>query len=134
MNDIGKHLLADLYGIDPTLLADERVLMSLLRSGLAYAYFTVIDQLSYTFPGPGAGVTGIYMLSESHAAFHTYPEICYMALDVFSCGASEPKEVLAYMRNALRPQAVTISMERRGKNMRTAMALSGPLPALTKAH
>jgi S-adenosylmethionine decarboxylase len=134
MNDIGKHLLADLHGVDPTLLTDERALMSLLRSGLLYAHFTVLDQLSYTFPGVGAGVTGMYMLSESHAAFHTYPEICYMALDVFSCGSSEPEDVLAYMSHVLQPQKVTTSMERRGKNMRTGMPLSGPLPALARAH
>lgn len=121
-NDIGKHLLADMYGVDPAVLADESKLMSLLRSGLEQARFTILDRLSYSFPGGGCGVTGIFLLSESHAAFHTYPEIPYMALDIFSCGACDPEEVLAHMVRALQPQKVTTSVERRGKNYRSAVA------------
>lgn len=126
-NDIGKHLLADIYGVDPTVLADESTLMALLDTGLKQARFTILDQLSYTFPGGGGGVTGMFLLSESHAAFHTYPEIPYIALDIFSCGASEPEDVLAHMVRALQPQQVVTKLERRGKNYRSAVAPLLPL-------
>lgn len=124
MNDIGKHVLADLYGVDADLLGDEQALMTLLESALMRARFTVIDRLSFTFTGGGAGVTGVFLLSESHAAFHTYPEIPYMALDVFSCGTSDPEMVLAHMTEALQPDTLTTAIARRGKDCRTKGAIS----------
>lgn len=134
-NDIGKHVLADIYGVDPAMLADETRLMAVLRAGLEQARFTILDRLSYTFPGGGGGVTGIFLLSESHAAFHTYPEIPYIALDIFSCGDSEPEEVLAHMVRALQPQKVVKTIERRGKNYRSAVAPLLPMqPVYSECH
>jgi S-adenosylmethionine decarboxylase len=124
MKDIGKHLLADLYGANPALLADEQTLMKLLRSALDYAQFTIVDQLSFTFPGEGSGVTGVFLLSESHAAFHTYPEIPYMALDIFSCGAADPEVVLAHLISVLRPARFSTAIQRRGKNCRPAVGVA----------
>ena len=35
------------------------------------------------------------LLSESHIAFHTYPEHRYFALDIFSCGGGDSKGELS---------------------------------------
>ena len=32
------------------------------------------------------GVTGLALLAESHISIHTWPEIGYAAIDVFTCG------------------------------------------------
>jgi S-adenosylmethionine decarboxylase len=120
MPDIGKHVLADLYGVEPAILESERDLMHLLRDALIRAQFTIVGQLSHKFPGGGAGVTGIILLSESHAAFHTYPEFGYMALDIFSCGAADPEEALGYMSDVLQPERCHMALERRGKDHRPA--------------
>jgi S-adenosylmethionine decarboxylase len=37
------------------------------------------------------GVTAICLLSESHISIHTWPEKREAAVDVFTCGDSEPK-------------------------------------------
>jgi S-adenosylmethionine decarboxylase len=37
------------------------------------------------------GVTAICLLSESHISIHTWPEKGEAAVDVFTCGESEPK-------------------------------------------
>jgi S-adenosylmethionine decarboxylase len=47
---------------------------------------TVLDFRHHSFPGHG-GVTGIFLLAESHASFHTWPEHCLICSDVFACGA-----------------------------------------------
>ncbi|MBI3250578.1 MAG: adenosylmethionine decarboxylase [Candidatus Andersenbacteria bacterium] len=39
------------------------------------------------------GLTGFYLLSESHLAFHTWPEKKYIAIDLFTCSAREKTEV-----------------------------------------
>ncbi|EAX48733.1 S-adenosylmethionine decarboxylase related, partial [Thermosinus carboxydivorans Nor1] len=32
------------------------------------------------------GVSGVVVISESHLAIHTWPELGYAAVDVFTCG------------------------------------------------
>jgi S-adenosylmethionine decarboxylase len=123
MGDIGKHVFADIYGVAPALLRDEKKLMAIMSQALHQCHFTVINRLSFTFSGGGFGVTGIFLLSESHAAFHTYPEIPYIALDIFSCGTSDPEEALAILLETLHPEHVTQKVERRGENCRGAVSL-----------
>lgn len=103
MTGIGKHLLAEIYGVTPVLLRDEQTLMAAVGGALAAARFHVLHQVSHRFGEPG-GVTGVYVLTESHAAFHTYPEYGYVALDLFSCGDAEPDRVLAAVLEALQPE------------------------------
>lgn len=112
--DIGTHVVGDLSGIDPRLLMDESHLMAILKEALEAQAFTILGAQSYKFPGDGSGVTGFYILSESHAAFHSYPEYGYIALDIFSCGASRPDHVVAHVARALgADEAATKTVDRR---------------------
>lgn len=38
----------------------------------------------HVFPPPG-GITGLLMLTESHAGFHSFPETGYCAIDLYCC-------------------------------------------------
>ena len=44
---------------------------------------TVVGQLSHCFPG--AGLTCVLILAESHAVLHTWPETGTVNIDIFSC-------------------------------------------------
>lgn len=44
----------------------------------------VIDQLWHQFPFPG-GVTGMYLLSESHLTVHTFPELGQATFNLYCC-------------------------------------------------
>lgn len=33
-------------------------------------------------------MTGLYLLSESHLSYHTYPETHYISIDVYTCGTN----------------------------------------------
>jgi S-adenosylmethionine decarboxylase len=105
--DIGTHVVGDLSGIDSQLLMDESLLMGMLKEALEAQSFTILGEQSYKFPGEASGVTGFYILSESHAAFHSYPEYGYIALDIFSCGDSRPDHVAAHVARALGADDVT---------------------------
>ena len=105
--DIGTHVVGDLSGIDSLLLMDESLLMDTLKEALEAQSFTILGEQSYKFPGEASGVTGFYILSESHAAFHSYPEYGYIALDIFSCGDSRPDHVAAHVARALGADDVT---------------------------
>ncbi|WP_372240781.1 S-adenosylmethionine decarboxylase [Pseudomonas sp. CK-NBRI-02] len=34
------------------------------------------------------GVTGLFLLCESHLSYHTHPENSYISIDVYTCGKS----------------------------------------------
>ena len=44
---------------------------------------TVVGALSHNFPG--AGLTCVLILAESHAVLHTWPETGTVNIDIFSC-------------------------------------------------
>ncbi len=115
MNSIGKHVLSDLYGVNPKILEDESGLMSLFENILKKYKFNIVGRLCHKFIGGGNGVTGIFLLSESHASFHTYPEIDFVALDLFSCGSTDPELALNELIKELQPSKVWKSTTERGK-------------------
>lgn len=47
---------------------------------------TVVQSLTHHFPG--AGLTCIAILAESHAVLHTWPETGTVNIDIFSCSGS----------------------------------------------
>ena len=117
-SSIGVHAIADLSGIDASPLKDEKGLMDLFRAALNKALFTIMDEKSFCFPGENSGVTGMFILSESHAAFHSYPEFGYIALDVFSCGDADPENVIWYFAKHLNAKDCKLKVLDRGHNVR----------------
>jgi S-adenosylmethionine decarboxylase len=58
-------------------------IVQMFVSALARAGATVVAELSHSFPG--AGLTSVLILKESHAVIHTWPETATVNLDIFSC-------------------------------------------------
>jgi len=79
----GTHLLADLFGCSG--LDDMARIDRALRDAVEAAGATLLDIRLHGF-GPGAGVTGVALLAESHISIHTWPERDYAAIDIFLCG------------------------------------------------
>ena len=52
-------------------------------SALCHAGATIVHGLSHAFPG--AGMTCVFILTESHAVMHTWPETGTVNIDIFSC-------------------------------------------------
>lgn len=50
---------------------------------LAGAGATIVEAVSHNFPG--AGLTTVLILAESHAVLHTWPETGTVNIDIFSC-------------------------------------------------
>ena len=62
-----------------------------------------------------SGITGVIVLSESHMSVHSWPEIDYLAIDIFSCGKrATPKKALAYLRKKFNPKRVEVRLIKRG--------------------
>jgi S-adenosylmethionine decarboxylase len=82
----GRHLILDLYGCDPGILDDYDELTRLLEARLK-------DGGSYYPPIFGEkfepqGVTILALLAESHASVHSWPELGYAAVDLYTCGTA----------------------------------------------
>ena len=119
----GQHLLADLYGSDAFLLTDAAGIDALLRGAAQAAGARILHSHFHTF-GPGAGITGVLLLAESHISLHTWPEDGFAAADIFMCGQARPELALEVITAALRPAAQDVRTLVRGAarpyNLRSA--------------
>lgn len=113
---IGRHWLGDLSGCDPETLRDEHALNSIFERALTEAGAHVLACTSHRFDGEG-GVTGIFLLAESHASYHTYPEYGYLAVDFFTCGRCDPAAVAAAVIHDLAPTNQTSRLMERATPM-----------------
>ena len=118
---IGKHLIIDMYDVEPGRLADAVFLRDVLAeataaSGLRPLAEPVVAPFAAR-PGCAAspGVTGFVLLAESHIALHTYPEYGFAGVDVFTCGAAgDPQAVLRVFQERLMPTRVQAAEHARG--------------------
>lgn len=115
----GRHVLAEISGVLPSVLDDTELLGAALRGTLERAGAIVCDVMSKRFSPQG--VTVLALLCESHASVHTYPELGSAFLDVFTCGDSADPELavtlLAEELGAGRTQSRTVH---RGDDLVTA--------------
>lgn len=110
----GIHLLADLAGVDPALLADPPAIEALLREAALAAGAHILFGHFHAF-GPGMGVTGVLLLAESHISIHTWPEHGFAAADIFMCGAARPQRAMEIIEAALRPASAGVRTVERGR-------------------
>ena len=80
----GRHLILDLYECDSELLDDYEELQRLLEASLVMAKATIIQIIGKKVQPQG--VTLLALLAESHASIHSWPEIGYCAVDLYTCG------------------------------------------------
>lgn len=61
------------------------------------------------------GITGVILLAESHIAIHSWPELKYLAIDIFTCGnKSMPRKALNYLNLVFKPKKVIVKTIKRG--------------------
>ena len=82
--NIGRHCILELYQCDKAKLNDEAFIRTTITSSAKVAGATLISLVTHSFKPQG--VTGLALLAESHISIHTWPEIGYAAVDVFTCG------------------------------------------------
>jgi len=62
------------------------------------------------------GITGVVLLAESHISIATWPEINYVAIDIFTCGEkSMPYKALEYLKKEFQPKRAEVREIKRGK-------------------
>lgn len=105
---IGTHVIADIDLEDPKILIDRPFMTAILLNALETEGFEIIAVSGHDFPG--GGFTTVVLLAESHASIHTYPEVSYLAFDLFSCGSKDPAKVLDSLLTEMKPKDVRKSI------------------------
>ncbi len=114
----GLHLLIDFWGAKH--LQDEAYIRQALKKAAEACGATVLKIILHSF-GEGAGITGVAVLAESHISIHTWPEINYIALDVFVCGSCDPHKAVPVLQKFFEPKKIKVMEYFRGKNMPDSM-------------
>ncbi len=105
----GKHLLIDCRQVAPELCANDGLILDVMARAARRAGANVISQIRYKFGQDSPpGFTAIVMLDESHCSAHTYAELGLIAMDIFTCGKTDPKDVLKYIREEVDLGEVTV--------------------------
>lgn len=108
MHPLGILWTADLYGCDGALVDDVERIGELMLEAARVAGATVLSSHFHRFAPQG--VSGVVVIAESHLAIHTWPELGYVALDVFTCGdvlrAEEAFRFLAERVHATRVESL----------------------------
>lgn len=110
---LGRHVLAELFGCEIDLLNDVDAIRKAMVAAAKSAGAEVVGEFFHQFSPHG--VSGVVVISESHLAVHTWPEHCYVAADVFTCGAAvDPWIACKDLVRAFGATNVTATEVRRG--------------------
>lgn len=102
----GRHFVASYYDCSDEALNDVTQLEQVMTQAIEASGATILDSTSHHFD-PG-GFTLAFLLSESHASIHTYPEHRSCFIDLFTCGDTCSSDAFdKFMRQYLKPQAVS---------------------------
>ena len=113
MKALGRHIVAEMSLCDPEILTDlERVKEARVKAAVV-ANAEVREVAFHRFIPHG--VSGVVVISESHLSIHTWPEIGYAAVDIYTCGAhTDPMKALQFLSGEFQCKTMTTTTIERG--------------------
>ncbi|CCJ33326.1 MULTISPECIES: adenosylmethionine decarboxylase [Caloramator] len=113
MNALGRHIIAEIYGCDAEILNDREKIEKIMVDAALMAGAEVREVAFHKFSP--LGVSGVVVISESHLTIHTWPELGYAAVDVFTCGDHiNPWDACNYMTEKFGATHITATEVKRG--------------------
>lgn len=113
MNALGRHVLAEVYGCSYDILNDLKKVERIMVNAALEAGAEVREVAFHMFSPHG--ISGVVVISESHLAIHTWPELGYAAVDIFTCGDRvDPWEACHYIIQKFRATNYTATETKRG--------------------
>ena len=110
---LGQHVLAEFFECDPNILnridkVEKYMIDSALECGA-----TIVQKCFHMFSP--YGVSGVVIISESHLAIHTWPELGYAAVDLFTCGSKcDPKVAYEFLKKKFSSKKASFTELKRG--------------------
>jgi spermidine synthase len=82
--NMGVHYLLDIESLNFDKLNDKNFIDKICKEAIKIGKMTLLDHKLHQFNPQG--VTGIYLLAESHLSFHSWPEKGSISIDFYTCG------------------------------------------------
>ena len=112
--NVGTEWLVDAEGCSADLLRDIETVRGVCEEVTRDLGLHVVgDPMWHQFPRPG-GVTGLYLLTESHLSCHTFPETGIATFNLYCCRPRQPFAWEERLRALLSASRVTVRTAPRG--------------------
>ena len=122
--NVGTEWFVDAEGCSAARLRDLQLLRDICNEIIDDLKLTVIDKPQWhQFPSPG-GVTGLFLLSESHLACHTYPEDGIATFNLYCCRPRPNWPWSDRLAEALGATSVRVRFAHRGEPSRDSRELT----------
>ena len=110
---LGQHVLAEFFECDPNVLNSITKVEKYMIDAALECGATIVQKCFHMF-NP-YGVSGVVIISESHLAIHTWPELGYAAVDLFTCGSScDPMVEYEFLKKKFNSRAANYTELKRG--------------------
>ncbi|OQY91754.1 MAG: adenosylmethionine decarboxylase [Chloroflexi bacterium UTCFX4] len=111
---LGRHVIAEFWNCENA--QSEQGLAEAIQVAVRDARATLLDlNVRRFYP---QGYSAIALLAESHLSLHAWPELGYVALDVFTCGEADPQKIVQALEAHFKPRDTEYIKIPRGR-MRT---------------
>jgi S-adenosylmethionine decarboxylase len=97
------HLIVDGFGASREMLESEEMIFRFLDEYPSRINMTKVappQVFRYCGSKPEDwGVTGVVIIAESHISIHTFPDRCYVNIDIFSCKDFDPEQAIRDLKD-----------------------------------
>jgi S-adenosylmethionine decarboxylase len=113
---LGRHILVEMYECNFDILNDIGKVEKIMVNAALEAGAEVREAVFHKFSPQG--VSGVVVISESHLAIHTWPELGYAAVDVFTCGETvDPWDACNFLAKMFNAKNIDCKEVKRGIGM-----------------
>jgi S-adenosylmethionine decarboxylase len=113
METIGNHYIVEASGCRAEIIKSVEKVEQILVRAAEVANVQVWSISFHRFQPHG--VSGVVVISESHLSVHTWPELGYVALDIYTCGESaKPDDAVEYALEQFGATSVHVTEITRG--------------------
>lgn len=109
---VGKHLLVDCYGCKREILSSSSEILNTMSDGAAHLGLTIED--TYFHDGEEEITVSAYG-HRAHICIHAYPDMGYVAIDIYSFDPDLiPAKTMKVIRALLKPERIRATSVKRG--------------------
>lgn len=110
---LGQHYLVDYYHCDEKKLNEALFVRTALLEAAKISKATIVSDAFHSFSPQG--VSGVVVIAESHISIHTWPEIGYASVDVYTCSDKmDPQAAIDFLKECFHAEKVHQQMIERG--------------------
>lgn len=99
---VGIHLIMDVITKDIKKICSEKHILDYINKCIKISGMEKLDRINlHKLPVDNSnlvGITAIVPLSTSHMSIHTWPELNYISIDLFSCKYFEVRDIVDYTK------------------------------------